>query len=104
MQVALRNEEHALARRVLPFGELGALDADRAGDLAVGESEEVERLVAVLADEDNDRAFLQGLGVAVEERRPAGDEVVVAAELGGVLRWAAGAVHLDQDVDAARGL
>src|SRR3954452_4436644 len=102
MQVALGDEEHALAGGVLPFGELGALDADRAGDLGVGDLEELEGLVAVLADEDDDRAFLEGFGVAVKQRGPAGDEVVVAAELGSVLGRAAGAVHLDEDVDAAR--
>ena len=85
MQVAFGDEEHALAGGVLPLGEPGALDANRARDLRVGELEELEGLVAVLADEDDDRAFLEGFGVAVEEGGPAGDEVVVAAELRGVL-------------------
>src|SRR3954468_16850969 len=88
VQVALGDEEHALARRMLPFSELGALDANRAGYLPVGELEELQRLVAVLADEHDDRAFLERLGIAVKQRRPAGDEVVVAAKLGRVLGWA----------------
>src|SRR4051812_49684543 len=104
VQVALGDEEHALARGMLPFSQLSALDADRAGDLAVGELEELERLVAVLADEGDDGALLERFGVPVEERRPAGDEVVVSAEFGGVLGRAAGAVHLDEEVDVARGL
>src|SRR4051812_44884664 len=77
VEVALCHEEHALAGGVLPFGQLGALDADRAGHLRVGELEELEGLVTVLADEDNDGAFLEALGVAVQERGPAGDEVVI---------------------------
>src|SRR3954452_19972975 len=100
VQVALGDEEHALARGMLPFSELSALDADRAGALAVGELEEVQRLVAVFADEHDDRALLERLGVAVEQRGPAGDEVVVAAELRRVLRWPPRPVHLDEDVDA----
>src|SRR5215213_169977 len=57
VQVAFSDEEHALACGVLPFGDLGALDADRTGDLPVSELEKVQCLVAVLADEDDDGAL-----------------------------------------------